>query len=235
MFGKNEIRELAQRVIDEVKRIAAATTAELETLDNNEDLRDEVKLSRKQEILNGYKQQLSAFRKDAGKDIDDYLNEIRRFAQTINPPAPNPANAAMLQMLTLAPTITQPMLIRAAESIGDDQTAADILQQIAAENGYHTTLTGILKPPTKHLRKADIEEVADSLQSSFMRFFDARSNYDDEDPTKAPTYTDQRERVLNLCERTQTAAELADIAGGSAFSFGGDAGLQAEFDLAAES
>ena len=139
----------------------------------------------------------------------------------------------MLQMLAIAPTVTEPMLIRAAESIGDDQTAAEILQQIANNNGYQ--MTGYLKPPTKHLRKSDLDEVADSLQSSFKHFFDARSNYDNEDPTKAPAFTDQRERVLNLCERTQTAAELADIAGGSAFSFGGDAGLQAEFDLAAES
>ena len=227
MFNKDDIKAIAQRVIDEMKRIAAVTTADLETLENDEDLRTEVKQARREAALNGYKQRFEAFRKDAGKDIDDYADEIRRFAQTISPPAPNPANAAMLQMLSLAPSVTQPMLIRAAESIGDDQTAADILQQIAAENGYHTTLTGILKTPTKHLRKSDLEAVADDLQSSFKQFFDSRTEYECQAEREA-------DRFLNAAERSCSAGILADIAGGSTFSFGGDSGLQAEFDAAVQ-
>ena len=81
MFNKDDIKAIAQRVIDEMKRIAAVTTADLETLENDEDLRTEVKQARREAALNGYKQRFEAFRKDA-KNGEDPLES--RFQTSIS-------------------------------------------------------------------------------------------------------------------------------------------------------
>lgn len=225
----NDFPEIAQHVLDAVKQLTKTATEKLEKLDRDDEMRDDVKAAKKQAILDDYTAAYKKIRTEYGGKVDARADEIRKLAQKIETPAPNPANAAVLQMLQLAPTVTQPMLIRCAESIGDDAIAQEILMQIANQNGYASSITGLMKTPVRHLRQNDLDEIADGLQSSFMRYFGAHSFYDSGDPTRTPANADLRERTLNLCERSCTAAELSEIAGGSAFKFGGDSVLQSEF------
>lgn len=228
-YAHEDIKELAKTVLDTVKQIETAVAAELDELDKNDDLKDEVKRERRQMILDNAQNSYRAVREKFGGRVDRLADETRKLAQMIEPPAPNPANAALIQMLSVAPQVTAPMISSAAESISGDAVAFEILCQIAEKNGYGALLAQSAQTRQQHLTRQMLESVADDFQSSFKWYFDARKVYNAYPHGEMPDGMTYGEATVNAGERMQTTKQLEAIERGRAFAFGDDVTIGAEF------
>lgn len=226
--AKSDLAGYAQRIIDrsyrfneEAKKALADLAADAESMN------DAAIAERKQEIFGKYKSDMANLRSEYGGKFDLRTGELRKLGKHIAPPAMNPSAVSVLQLLQMSPVITQPMLLRAAEQIGDDLQAQEILQQIADNAGYGDSIRGTMKQPERHLTTADLDGIADDITASFCRYFDTRRNHPDDDSV---IWNSPAEKFVVDAERNQTFAELSDIAAGKNFNFGGNYAVAAEYD-----
>lgn len=234
---KNDIEGIAKRVMDDLERIDIQARVKLDELNaEKDDLRPEKYTERRKAILDEAKAGYADVRKQYSEKVNELSAKIDSMANKAQPPASDPEVTAMLQMLTIAPSVSMPMLEMAAERVGADPIAQETLRQIAQRSGQMIP-PGIMKTPEKHLRPDDIQTISRDICECFNQFFNVRengylpetvvynSNYEDFDTTP-------RDAAINLAQRGHTAANLRDV--GKIFDFGGNEGLQGEFAAIAD-
>lgn len=221
-----DIMETAEKMLKAVQKLHDETAAKIEKLNEDKDTKPEVLKQRKEVEEARYLAALADIRAEYGCKIDRAADELRKLSGFVKPRQINPANAGIIQMLSLSPEITWAMLERAAESVGDDATAREILTQIAQRSGYEVQLgTKFASMPIdRHLTKEDIERIADSVQSDFCFYLDANREFAPPDAAIFPA-----ENFINNAERTEGAARIEAIKNGIPFNFNGDAVVTTEF------
>lgn len=231
--ASTDIPDYARHVLDAVQALENRTAAELEKLADRKDLRDEVIEARRKAIAEDYRTEFSKIRSDYSGKIDRRLDEVRKLADFIQEPQPNPSTAGILTVLTAQgdqTPVTKQMIEAAAKQIGDDDEFARLaLFRIAEAHGYGASIAQ-MKPPKARLTKQHLEECADDLTFSFRRFFDSHADYKDFAEFDRPS-----EQFINNAARAGSAADLRDIAGGAGFGFGGSGELMTQFSNLAAS
>lgn len=232
--ANTKIASLAKEILAKYQQIAADAEAELAKLDDeSNELRDDVIKTRTEALYDAVKGRYADARAGFAKQLDSAIQEIRQLAETIKPQKPDAAAAQILSVLSIAPTVSQAMLESAAESVGTNQFGQDTLRQIARQ---HNLILPQLPPAERHLRSADLAAIADDLADSFKWYFDAHTNFLPERAAGGTQYgSEGRENTVVRARRGSSTRSLQNIADGNAFDFGGDNGLQTEFNAAAES
>lgn len=229
--ANTDISELAKKILDAYKAIAADAERELAKLDDDTESRADVIEQKKAAIYDDVRSKYETARKSYGAKIDSAVDEVRRLAATIRPQQPtNAAVASILQVLQLAPSVNQQMLDSAAENVGGDLFAHDCIRQVAQRHGLQTPH---LAPVDQHLRSSDLDALADDLTATFRNYFDCYAEFIPE-RAKGGTQPNTQEREITMTRGRRSNADysLERIGNGAAFRFS-DPVTQAEFDAAA--
>lgn len=225
--ANTDIEIIAKRVLEEIAKLEAQTAQELHELSENRELRDEVKAEKRAGIIDGYKAIASEISDKYGRKVDAIASEIRKLAAKIEPPAPNPANAAIIQMLSSAPEVTDSMLRSAIESVKDDVLSLEILRQIAQKNGFEE-IAMMPAPVKSKLMRSDLESIAADIQSNFRWYFNSHSAYNEYPDNIPQSEYEQREAIVNYADRAKSGKILDAIGSGAAFQFD-NVSVSAEF------
>ena len=221
-----DIKEIARAVLDAVQALEKKTDISLNALDENNEIRDEIKKAKRQAIYEDYAKEFADIRKDYSKKVDSRLEEIRKLGNLVPASAMNPASAAIINMLTADrdALVSQRMIEIAAAQIGDDELGREALALVAQRNGYGSAIAMNGKTPKPRLSSDALNSIADDAFFAFRQFF--RSH---ETAKQAREYAQAVDEWTNNAERTNSAGMLADIANGSMFTFGGDVEMQGQF------
>lgn len=224
--ANTDIKELARAVLDAVKALEQKTNIALNDLDENREIRDEVKEAKRKAIYERYVEEYAEIRKDYGKKADRAIEEIRKLGQHIDAPAMNPASAAIISMLTADKDAlaSQRMIEIAAKQIGDDELGLAALALVAERNGYGSSVALNGKTPKPRLTPETMDSIADDAFFAFRQYFQSH-----EVAEQARDYGQAVDKWMNDAERSNSTGLLTDIANGSSFTFGGDVELQGQF------
>ena len=225
----NDVKSLASTTLATLKAIADDAEKALAELDRDEESKPEVIEKKRQAIFDEARARYSKARAELGAKADSITREIRLLSERVTAPKPDPVTMSMLNLLSVSPLVTQMQLNIAAEQATDD-FARDMILQLATRHGLQMPH---FEPKEKHLKKADLEEIADDLTSLFKFVFDVHSEFVPE-RAAGGTQPNTPEREISLMRGKRTNAEysLQRLANGAAFRFS-DPVMQQEFDTAA--
>lgn len=226
-----DLRDYAREIAEKINAAMAKTASELEKLDADAETKPEVIEKRREDVLSRYKDEAARIRAEYAGKIDLRINEIRKLSEQVKPTAINPNAAAVIQMITLAPSPSFAMFVQAAETVGNDAAGREVLMQLADKFGYAEQLTPYLPIPERHLQKSDLESIAEDMTASFRMFFDSHSEY----PVSAgiDDVHVRGEEFLNAAQRSASMGMIQDIADGKGWTFGGESSVQSEFSALA--
>ena len=212
----NDIKSLASTTLATLKAIADDSEKALAELDRDETSKPEVLEKKRQAVYDAAKERYGKARAELAVKADSAIREIRLLANHVKAPAPDPALLALLNVLNQSDYVTQLQIQQAAE-LADDDFSRDAIQNLIAKHGLQMPH---YESKSQHLRKADLEKIADDLTGVFRFTFD---NFSDFVPARAAggTQMSTPEREISMLRGKRSNAEysLQRLANGAAFQF----------------
>lgn len=224
---KYDLNQISKAVVNGIKSAAESARAEAKKIQEDERYTDAYKRQLIQEVAIQYETTVQGIRKQYAPKIDELLQEIHESAEHIQPRQIDDQCLKTLQMLQTAPKVTEEMIQSAAQSIGGDQLAIQILREFAANADIHTPIQ-LAAPPKPYLTVDHVHEMTNSIATDFRNLFDAFAHYDSGEPV---SYHDDPEGALNYTIKPQYMKRVEHYANElieNPFTFGNEA-LDAQF------
>lgn len=219
---KYDLNHAAKEIVQKVKAAEEGARQAAAAIQADERYTDAYKAEKIREIAQQYEETIKGIQADYAPKLDTILSEFVASAEHIQPRQIDERCLQTLQMLKTAPKVTQPMIEQAAQSIGGDPLAIEILREFAADAGI-TYPIKLAAPPTPYLTIDKVQERANEIAYDFRHFFECYAKYDNGVPI---SYYENPEDALNQGMKPSYLRRIevyGNELGNNPFSFGDEA------------
>ncbi len=224
---KFDLNQISKAIVSGIQNAAESAQAEVAKIQGDDRYTDAYKRQLMQEVAVQYETTVRGIRNQYAQKIDDLLQEIHESAEHIQPRQIDDQCLKTLQMLQTAPKVTEEIIQSAAQSIGGDQLAIQILREFAADAGIHAPIQ-LAAPPKPYLAVDDVHKMTNEIALDFRNLFDAYGKFDSGEYV---SYQDDPEICMNRAikpEYMRRVEQYANEYDENPFTFG-DKALDAQF------